>query len=262
MFNELSYDRFNKNVSHTYRLTATTIGQSFPLAGAPLAAAIKARIPGVKYAARVKANFGSSAVFSVGESHFEEKRSYFADPGFLQVFSYPLVSGDRATALVRPDGLLMTEGTAMKYFGTKKAVGKTLRTDDGIFLTVTGILKDIPANSHLQFDILLPMSYDARTDNDIIQAHWDNLSFFTYIVLDDNTAASPADLAAMEREIRAINKKGEPTFDAVFQLQPLSRIHLYSKSLAWDVDGRETLLMCVYFPSLPFLSCWWPVLIL
>ncbi len=231
--NEISYDRFNKNVDHTYRITATTIGQSFPLAGAPLAGAIKAQIPGVKYAARVRASYGSSAIFTVGERHFEEKGSFYADPDLLKVFSYPLVSGNPATALVQPDGLLMTQRTAKKYFGTENAIGRTVRTNDSTVFTVTGILKDIPANSHLQFDILLPMSYDARIDNDIIHSHWDNLNFYTYIVLDDHTAASPDALGAMERRIREINKKGEPTFDAVFQLQPLSRVHLYSKSLVY-----------------------------
>jgi ABC-type antimicrobial peptide transport system permease subunit len=236
--NEMSYDRFNKNLNHTYRVTATTIGQSYPLAGAPLADAIKAQIPGIKYTARMKANYGSSSIFTVGERHFEEKRSFYADAGFLQVFSYPLVSGDPKTALVKPDGLLITERTAKKYFGTSNAIGRTVRTNDSMVFTVTGILKDIPANSHLQFDMLLPMSYDARIDEDIIHSHWDNLNFYTYIVLDDHTAASPSVLAAMERRIREINKKGEPTFDAVFQLQPLSRVHLYSKSLAYDIDGQ------------------------
>ena len=236
--NEISYDRFNKNADHTYRITATTIGQPFPLTGAPLGDAIKAQIPGVKYAARLKPNYGVSAVFTVGERHFEEKRTYYADPSFLQVFSYPLVSGDPKTALVQPDGLLMTERTAKKYFGTVNAIGRTVRTNDSTVFTVTGILKDIPANSHLQFDMLLPMSYDARTDNDIIHAHWDNLNFYTYIILDDHTPSSPGALAAMEQRIREINKKGEPTFDAVFQLQPLSRVHLYSKSLGYDVDGQ------------------------
>jgi len=236
--NEISYDRFNKNVAHTYRVTATVMGQSFPLAGAPLADAIKAQIPGVKYAARVRANYGSSAIFTVGERHFEEKGSFYADPSFLKIFSYPLVSGNPATALVEPDGLLMTERAAKKYFGTSNAIGRTVRTNDNMVFTVTGILKDIPANSHLQFGILLPMSYDARTDENIIKAHWDNLDYYTYIVLDDNTGASLEELAVMGRRIGEINKKGEPTFNAAFHLQPLNRVHLYSKALSWDLDGQ------------------------
>ena len=236
--NEISYDRFNKNLSHTYRITATVGEQSYPLAGAPLAEAIKAQIPGIKYVARVKENYEKPMVFMVGERHFEEKRSYYADPGFLKVFSYPLVSGDAKTALVAPDGLLMTQRTAKKYFGTENAIGRTVRASDSMVFTVTGILKDIPATSHLQFDMLLPMSYNARTDDNIIRSHWDNLDFFSYIVLDDHTAASPEALGAMERRIREINKKGEPTFDAVFHLQPLAKVHLYSKQLAWDVDGQ------------------------
>ena len=235
--NEVSYDRFHKNANHIYRLTATAMDQSFPLTGAPLAAALKTQLPGIKNAARVRANYGASTIFTIGERRFEEKGAFFADPSLLQVFSFPLLSGDPATVLVRPDGLLLTERMARKYFGAEAAIGKTIRMNNHDNFTVTGILKDIPANSHLQFDILLPMSFDARTDVDILENHWDNLNFYTYLLLDENKAATPAALAAMGRRISVINHQGEPTFTADFQLQPLTRIHLYSQ-LLYDVEGQ------------------------
>ena len=178
--NELSYDRFNKNAAHTYRITATTMGQSFPMTGAPLGEAIKNQVAGIKYTARLLPNYGESNIFTVGERSFEEKRAYYADPAILQVFSFPLLQGDPATALAQPDGLLLTESTSKKYFGADPALGKTIRMTNSrmktsAVFTVTGILKDLPATSHLQFDILLPMSFNARTDGNIIKAQWDNL---------------------------------------------------------------------------------------
>jgi ABC-type antimicrobial peptide transport system permease subunit len=254
--NELSYDRFNKNAAHTYRITATTREQSFPMTGAPLGEAITNQVPGIRYTARLRPNYGESTIFTVGEHNFEEKRAYYADPALLQVFSFPLLQGAPATALVQPDGLLLTESMAKKYFGTEKAMGKTIRMTNSrmkntAVFTVTGILKDIPATSHLQFDILLPMSFIARTDENILKAQWDNLNFYTYIVLDEHTAATPAALVAMEQQIRAINKKGEPTFDAVFQLQPLTKIHLYSK-LLYDVDGQGNIVYVRIFSIIAF----------
>jgi len=238
VINELSYDRFNTNVDHTYRLTASLLGETYPLTGAPLGTALKTQIPGIKYAARLRPNYGQSSIFTVGDRHFEERGAYYADPDILKVFTFPLVSGDSSTALVRPDGLLLTQRMARKYFGDKNAIGKTIRMGTNASFTVAGILKDIPSTSHLQFDILLPMSFDARTDEDIINAHWDNLNFYTYIVFDDHASTSSASLAAIEQNIRAINKKGEPTFDAVFQLQPLDKVHLYSKHILYDVKGQ------------------------
>jgi len=240
VINELSYDRFNKNFDHTYRIIASPLGQPYPMVGAPLGEAIKAQIPGIQYAARLRPNYGKSSIFTVGDRHFEEKSTdyYYADPDILKVFTFPLASGDPSTALVRPDGLILTQRMARKFFGDENAMGKTIRMGDTANFTVTGILKDIPPTSHLQFDILLPMSFDARIDGDIINRHWDNLNFYTYIVFDDHTSTSPASLAAIERNIRAINKKGEPTFDAVFQLQPLDKVHLYSKHILYDVNDQ------------------------
>jgi len=237
VINEWSYDRFNRNADRTYRIVATVLGETYPLTGAPLGEATKTQIPGIKYAARLRPNYGKSSVFTIGDRHFEEKGAYYADPDILKVFTFPLVSGDPSTALVRPDGLLLTQRMARRFFGDENAMGKTIRMGDNASFTVTGILKDLPSTSHLQFDILLPMSFDAHTDEDIIQSHWDNLNFYTYIVFEDHTPTS-ASLAAIEQRIAAINKKGEPTFDAAFQLQPLKRIHLYSKHILYDVKGQ------------------------
>jgi putative ABC transport system permease protein len=232
---ELSYDNFHANGPHIYRITASPIGGTYPLSGAPLAADIQRQIPGIKNTARIKADYNDPVLFSVGDKHFETNRAWYADPSVLQLFSFPLVSGDAATALVRPNGLLLTQQTARRFFGTEDVVGKTIRMNDTVVFTVTGVLKDLPANSHLQFELLLPMSYDARYDQEIIQHHYDDLDFYTYIQLDDKTDASPAALANIGRQISVINHKGEPTFEAKFELQPLSRIHLYSRSLLYDI---------------------------
>jgi putative ABC transport system permease protein len=235
---ELSYDNFHQNGSRIYRVTASLQGSTYPLAGAPLAADLKAQIPGIKNAARIKGNYGEPVVFSVGNRNFETSNAYYADPDILQIFSFPLVSGNQTTALQGPNQLLLTQQTARKFFGTEDVVGKTLRMRDSLIFTVSGVLKDIPANSHLQFDILLPMSFDARTDEDILYHHYDGLNFHTYLQLEDKADASPAALAALGRKITAINKKGDPTFSADFALQPLARVHLYSKFLSYDLKGQ------------------------
>jgi putative ABC transport system permease protein len=235
---EESFDNFHRNGPHIYRIVASPLGGTYPLAGAPLAADVKAQIPGIKNVARIKTNYGSPIVFQVGDKYFETSKAWYADPSLLQMFSFPLVSGDAANALIQPNGLLLTQTTARRFFGTEDVVGKTIRMSDTAVFSVTGVLKDIPANSHLQFDVLLPMSFNARTDMNILQHHYDNLDFYTYLQLEEKTDASPEVLATMGREISAISDKGDPTFSAVFTVQPLSRIHLYSKYLLYDIGEQ------------------------
>ncbi|TDX02350.1 ABC transporter permease [Dinghuibacter silviterrae] len=224
---ELSFDRY----PDVYRVTARVLDQEYPLTGAPLAEALKTQVPGVVETARIKGTFGGSTVFTVGNKYFEEKRAFFADPSLLRMFSLPLVSGDPATALVAPDGLLLTEHIAKKYFGDKNPVGETIRMGDKDVFKVTGVLKDMPSNTHLQVDILLPMSFDAKTDGDILNHHWDNLNFYTYVQLD------PAKAPALQRQINQIYAEADASFKADIALQPVDRIHLYS-TYPYDITGH------------------------
>jgi len=257
---ELSFDNFHRNGRHIYRVVASPqVGGSYPYSGAPLAADIKAQIPGIKNVARIRTNYGSPVVFQVGDKHFETNKAWYADPSLLQLFSFPLVSGNAATALIQPNGLLLTQSAALRFFGTEDVIGKTIHMSDTAVFSVTGILKDIPANSHLQFDVLLPMSFDARTDKAILQRHYDELDFCTYLQLEDNADASLEALATMGREISAINTKGDPTFNATFTLQPLSRIHLHSKNLQYDIgeqgDIRYVRLFSIIAFFILFVAC-------
>ena len=233
VYNELSYDRFHAHSADIYRVTATTLNQPFAVAGAPLAAALRAQIPGVVDAARLKATYGESSIFTVAGKHFEEKGAYFADPNFLHMFSFPLVMGDPATALGTPNGILLTERMAKKYFGAEDPMGKIIQLGERQIFTVTGILKDVPANSHLQFDILMPLSADSLTDDNLKQQQWANLNFLTYVQLDPHKAAT---LPALEKQITDLYNKGDASFQAQIGLQPLTRIHLYSKYL-FDLEG-------------------------
>src|SRR6185436_13599959 len=117
-------------------------------AGMP--AGLKQEMPAIKEFARIMTM--SSHLFEAGERKFEEKRVFYVDSTFLDLFSFPLLKGTRTTVLHRIDGVLITESIAKKYFGKEEALGKTLRKDNGNYVTVTGVLADIPSNSHLQFD--------------------------------------------------------------------------------------------------------------
>lgn len=167
---------------------------------------------------------------------FNESQGYYADPAFLTMFSFPLAEGNPATALREPRSILLTRSMARKYFGQANPVGKTLHVQNESpsgYYTVTGILEDVPRNSHLQFDFLL--SY-ASLGGGSVQKSWVWSQFYTYIQL--RRGADPEALAA---RLPAFLKKhnGEKADYEVF-LQPLRSIHLTSHlRYETSVNGSE-----------------------
>ena len=244
--NELSYDRFHANASQLYRLTcnAGDFKAAVNPAGMPLG--LKAEMPVIQNFVRL--SHLSTNLFETGTRKFEERRVFYADSNFLQVFSFPLITGDRKTALDRPDGVLITKAMATKYFGKENAMGKLLRKDNGQNVTVTGILENTPPNSHLQFDFILPMSSIAATTYDLQKNVWDNFNFYTYLQLNKNFQPTPAALAGLEKQINTIYKKhvNAAELKVEFQLQPLTAIHLHS-NLQVDLPGHGNALYVKIF---------------
>ncbi len=226
--NELSYDRFNKNANETYRILAKAGEFEAAINPAPMVADLQVKIPAIKNTVRLTQP--STTVFEAGVRKFEEKKVFYADSTFLQVFSYTLVKGNPATALNRPDAVLITQDMAEKYFGTEDVLGKVLRKDNGHDVIVTGVLANIPSNSHLQFDFILPMSSIAQTNQNIKNNIWDNFDFYAYVQLDKNFKPSVTNIDAFNKQMDRIYKTHIPdkVLKVNFWLQPLPDIHLHS----------------------------------
>jgi putative ABC transport system permease protein len=225
---ELSYDRFHAQANRLYRITCTTPDIKAAVSTAPMAAALKAQLPEVKNTVRLSS---STHFFGVGDRKFEEKRVFFADATFLEMFSFPLLKGDPKTALQRPDGILITEAMARKYFGKADALGQVIRKDNQDNFTVTGMLANVPANSHLQFDFILPMAFLARTNQDLKENRWGNFNFYTYVELQENVVSSAPAIKKLNQRITQIFKKHLEEMQVNFQLQPVRSIHLHANLL-------------------------------
>lgn len=233
--NELSYDKFHKNAGQIYRITADASGFKAAVNTAAMPAALKQLMPEVKNTVRL--SHQSTILLEAGIRKFEEKNVFYADSSFLQVFSFPLISGDRSTALNRVDGILITQDMAKKYFGDENAIGKVLRKDNGDNVVVTGVMANIPSNSHLQFDFVLPMAALAKTNSDLKTNAWGNFNFYSYLLLDKNFIPTPAALSKFGRRIDNIYKPHQPDFKIAFQLQPLTKIQL-DPVLQVDLPGH------------------------
>jgi len=234
---ELSYDRFHKDFDRMYRITATLpeLKVHAAVTSAPIALAVKTEIPEIEEAVRISGL--NRDLIQVGDVKFEEEGVMYADSNFFRVFTFPFIKGNSDRALQNPEGIVITEEMAIKYFGSTDVLDKTIRKNNSEDFTVTGVIANIPGNSHLQFDFVQPMRYLARTNNDLKNNVWDNFNYYTYIILNNKADQSKSAIAELETKIQAIYKKNEPVVKAGFVLQPLSRVHLYSNFLA-DIAGH------------------------
>ena len=227
--NEISYDQFHQKKERIYEAwnRATFSGELNCWNTTPkiLARTLEHDLPEVERAARV--NY-SNYLFSVGDKRITS-RGNTVDSGFLQIFGFPMLKGDRVTALNDMHSVVLTEKLAKKLFGNEDAVGKIIKLDNKDNFTVTGIVKDLPNNTRFEFEYLLPWSYlRSRGDDD---ENWGNNSTRTYVLL--KPGASFASANSKIKTIKQKYSKDEPEWEMF--LYPVNRWRLYSRF----TDGVE-----------------------
>jgi putative ABC transport system permease protein len=233
--NELSYDKFQKNANQIYRITCDLGDSKNATTPAGMPAGLKAELPVIKNTVRLGQS--TSTLIEANNKKFEENRVFYADPSFTDMFSFPLVKGSGAAALTNADGVLITQATATKYFGNEDPIGKILRVDNTDNVTVKGVFANVPDNSHLQFDIILPMALAAKTVTDLKENTWGNFNFITYIQLDNDFDPSASNLSKLEKQMGQIYHQHIPNLKVSFQLQPLTKIHL-APERQYDLPGH------------------------
>jgi hypothetical protein len=199
---ELSYDKFHKNAAQLYRVTWDVDGLTLTAAPTGMAAAIKAQMPAVKNIVRVDA-LDRSHLFEANNRTFVENKLIYTDANFLDVFSFRLIKGDRKTALKQIDGVLITEATAKKYFGNQNPIGKFLKKDKTENVMVTGVLANAPVNSHLQFDMIMPVAALFKEIPKVASLQWEVPFFHTYIQLSEGADPATA-MPTLENQVLQI----------------------------------------------------------
>ncbi|MGD8777467.1 MAG: ABC transporter permease [Ignavibacteria bacterium] len=223
---ELSYDKYHENAEQIYRIVMKQPGNYYMgkdvynVTPAPLAPTLKSEYPEVINAARVKIVFPNPLV-QVEQKSFEEERMFYTEPDFLKIFSFPLITGNPQTVLENPYSILLTEEMAHKYFGNTNPVGQKIKLNQSDEYTITGVMKNVPQNSHFVFDFLISLSTLYAQNN--VHDNWRNNSYFTYIQLNNNTPLQvfEAKLIDLIKEHKGADNKDE------YLVEPLSRIHLY-----------------------------------
>jgi len=226
--NELSYDQFHEKKDRLYSVYNRSVfdGKLWCWNTTPkvMAKTLKQDYPQIEEVCRTN---GCNFLFSIGDKHLNVNGN-FTDPGFLTMFSFPLLSGNTKTALNNINDLVITQKLAKKLFGNDNAMGKTVKIDSNAYFTVTGVMKDLPNNTQFKFEYLMPWSYLKKIGGD--DQGWGNNSIQTWALLKPGVTEAEAN-----RSIVNITRSHSDIKDISVFLHPASKWRLYSK---FDQKGK------------------------
>lgn len=246
--NELSYDTFHSKSDRIYRIITNDLRdpnnlRQYGVTTPPMGKALVDDFPEVEEMVRLHQYMGQ-VVFEVNGEKFQERNWFTTDPNFFDVFDFEFVAGDKLIALSEPFSLVITASTKTKYFGTEDAIGKVLEID-GESVTVTGVIKDHPDNSHLQFEFLFS---NIRSDDgwNTYLNSWDRFGAYTYIVLNPN--ASIDDLKA---KMPALLEKNLGPYANLFSMdfQSVEDIYLGSGEIEAGTEKAHGQMSYIYIFS-------------
>lgn len=220
---ELSRDSYNQKADNIYRLVTdikTSTGINYESTSTPMGPAIKAAYPGVKDVARV---FMDDMILQSNSNNATKEEVAYADSSVFKIFSWPLLRGRIGRIFEAPCNVVLSETAAKKYFGNSDPIGQTLMINGQTKAVVTGIMKDIPYNSHLRVDIIFSIT---TLVDDEWSRNWTRFGFYTYLLLQPGQSA--ADLKAKFPDFIKTNFN-QNEFKYQLALEPLKKVYLYDK---------------------------------
>ena len=249
IFDEVTFDRFHQQADNIYRLVehrTTPEGKETKLGGAgyQVSAGAQASLPEVKNTVRLVA-LGRVNVSPPASNNIFYEDFWISSPGFLQLFDFQMLQGNRQTALNAPHTVVITEESALKLFGTTNALGKSVKVDsDQTPFLVTGVLQNFPVNSQFSFNFLFS---EATIVNESFSKDWDSNDFYTYLLLDKQ--AKPEAVTAKLNQLVAANRSPENKDQRSFILQPLKEVHFNSEGIEGTL-GKTGSLTYIYVFSI------------
>ncbi|WP_020533194.1 ABC transporter permease [Flexithrix dorotheae] len=236
---ELSYDKYHQNLDNIYRVLHAyksfeekgkpTSPEEFQVWGcAPAGPALLNDFPEVKSYFRFTSP--SNMLFEYEDKRFQEDNMVFADSNAFDMFSWKFLAGDPQTALDEPFTIVLTEKIAQKYFGAEDPIGKLIKIEENEVLKVTGVMENVPANSHFTFEGLISMSTFKRFRPEIFD-WWGYVDFYTYFTLNDNASIVSLKSKVPEFVEKYTGNWEDSGYDIAFE--PMADAYLHS------VAGRQ-----------------------
>ncbi len=263
---EISFDKYHDRSDNIYRLI-----QQFPysyqgrnqaaISTGPLAKALTDEFPEVAAAARI--SISDDVLLSYKKNSFLENNIFFVDPDIFKIFSFKLQKGDPGTALKETFSIILSQKAADKYFGRNDGIindgiindpiGKTINYDGKYDFIVTGILENIPENSHFTTDFILPFQACKIINNNDFSI-WYQSSVYTYCLLKDNSNPGKLEskFPAMLGKYWSDYKRKDGTPKTQYFLQALTSIHLQSDLIS-EIATNSNIKYIYIFSSIAFL---------
>jgi len=223
---EVSYDRYNEKVDRIYRVSTHVKSPDdefrWNITQVPFGPQVVQDYPEVQSYVRF---FNlSKSVFKYEDKEFFEDKFFCTDTTVFDIFTYQFVKGNPKAALQEPNKILLTESTASKYFGDVDPIGKSISTGNQSF-EVTGVIKDVPKNSHFRFNALASMKNLPKSAE-----NWIGFGAYTYLLLPKDFDVKPFELKIREMYDKYMAKLVPDMKDNEFEyiLEPIKKIHLYS----------------------------------
>ncbi len=252
VFDELNFDRFHSKAKRIYRLIETQASpdqgeRQFGATVAPLGPTMVEEFPEVINYARV-VRLGRLVV-QYGENKFYEE-FLAADPNLFEIFDFEFIAGGDKL-FNDPATVILTEDAAQKYFGDENPIGKILNTNRGLDFKVAGVLRHLPQNSHLQFDMLFTLAIAQDDENRTFLQSWDVVAFQTYVLLDEHNNSDQ-----VEAKLPALLNKYQPpesTVEKKVALQNLSDVHFFSENIEFERNYGKSKIAYIYiFATIAF----------
>ena len=221
---ERSYDRFHDHPEQIFRISALFDGREIALTPPMVAELLATELPAIRSATRI---LPSSGLVRAGETVLEEPGFFFADPSVFDVLTHPLVRGDAATALARPNTVVLTASAARRYFGDQDPVGQIVTRNQTQTYEVTGVIEDVPANAHYRFSFL------AALDRPSNRGVWSNANYHTYVRT--RSGATPEALHA-QLDGLITRLEAEEQYPWELRAMPVTDLHLYSRA-EYDLEA-------------------------
>lgn len=254
---ELSFDRFHSKADRLFRITQVRSGaqgeQHFGYTMSAMAPALVNEFPEVKDAVRFFQGWRLTVKRETsGPTGLIVRNNFFTDGSFFSMFDFPLIAGDRGSALSAPGSVVLTEKMAKQLFADEEALGKELHIEAEDFpefgktaYKVTGILRELPPNTHFDFNMLISQSTLERFDDvrDMLSS-WSQGGVASYLLLNDRMAV--VNLEAKLGDFYKKHRGDETSVQRKFYLQSLGDIHFGSSEIGSELNANEGDMIYVY----------------
>jgi putative ABC transport system permease protein len=235
VFDETSFNKFFPKYDRLYQVwvNAKFDGKISSWTSVPLPTYEAMKAADANISRATVTDWGGSHLLTVGENKLI-KKGYYTSEEFLQMFEFPLLTGNADQVMADPRSIVITQATAKALFGDEDPINKIIRVDNENDLKVTGILKDIPTNASFQFDFLMTWKFREQVSEWVRRntTNWGNYSFQVFLELNN-----PANEAAVEKSVKMmLQEHGEKETKPEFFLYPISRWRLHG---SFD-NGVET----------------------